>query len=411
VSEKQISLGLFGTYVLMSLILALWVGSESLPVDSSVPFLVAFSFATVFGWLAYASTNMHGAKSKSAIEVVVARLIAITLISTPVILMIYTMYAVFFWSSLLVFGVLTVTSSLEKSGATKGRDKLLSALFGTWLVVGTIVTLGRFSFLPYAQSAISLGSLDIFLEIRFIVTMATLTVLVSNSMIDAYRGPAIRVPSLPDLTLDPSADNGIAQTINTVLNSLLTVLQKVTNGIWYILVHVYTFLYRTGVSIADHLLELLRNVDLWRGIVRVLASFFALVILSLLLIVLCRGTAEYLQHDTSLFAISFADLATLLFDCFVFVSTAAIIIGIAWLWEWLPEGPTRALFAGAVVLLGSALAALIAWALAIPSTVEVPGFESLGVYTLGNLLIVISGLVYQLARAIGKKRDAEPVEP
>jgi hypothetical protein len=352
--------------------------------------LQLYIIAAVFGWFAFSSSIN---KERFQKHIVMA-----CVISFPVIGMITTFYAIFFWLSLIVFTCLGIISAIDKSGYKGDEDKFFVAIYSTWIIVGMIVTLGSFSFLPYAESAIAGENLSLFLNIRFVITALVLAIFVGKAMKDAFDGPQIKVTPLPDILIpDKEDDNPMLKPFLTIINAILMVIQKLTNVIWSAIVMLAIFLYRTGINLANRVMDLLENKDIWIGIGRVLLTFAILVLFTLLISTSAESLSGYLSNNTSLFTISLGDFFILLLAGLIFSIAMSFIVLECWLWELVDTPLNRTAFGGAMFLLGCALAGLIVYVLAKTDTLQLNGFKTLGLYTLFMMVAITSIFIYQIA--------------
>ncbi len=330
-------------------------------------------------------------------------------ISFPVFFMLLTSSAVFFWMSLLIFTALGVQNAVRKAHSTDQWESLLVGVYAAWVVSGIFVTLGSSSLLPYAESAISASNISLFLNVRFVLTALVIAALVGKSMLDAINGPEFNIASLPALSIsdDGNKDDvlgAIFSALVLVANTILLVIQKITNLVWQVIALIGVFLFRTGVNLGNLVVDLVTDSGIWFGMIRVVLTFVILIIFNLIIAAEVDRLYTYLRADTSLFVISFSDFFTLFTAGVIFCATLIMILIQCWLWDISTTPLVRAALGGAMFLAGFALSGFVIYVLSKIEILHIEGFRSLGVFTL--LLILAVGLVfiYQLMkRATARK--------
>lgn len=364
--------------------------------------LQIYIIVAVFGWFAY-SSSMGMSEFQRQLAIVCG-------VSFPVIGLVMTMHMTFFWITLIVFVILGIYSALNKADAKTEWDTFIVSIYAAWIIVGIVVTVGSTRFLPYAESAIDLANIHIFLNIRFVVTALLIIALVGKALVDAFNGPPIKISPLQSITLSSGVDDSaspfsaLLKALLVVLDAVLSVIQKLTNGVWYVMALLAIFIYRTGINLGNHVVDLVKNGGVWIGIFRVVLTYIVIIAFALMTTASSERITSYLNNDTSIFVVSMGDLGTFLLATFLFSIAMGFVVLECVIWK-LGESPLfRSAFGGAMLLVGYALSGYVLYLFGKIDTLHIRGFQTMGLYSLLMLFAVGSVFIYQISkRAVFKK--------
>ena len=315
-----------------------------------------------------------------------------------------------------VGGASLVSWKLRDTTKAPPWDQFINSLYLLWVVLGAIITLGNTTLFPYARPATAISQITIFLNIRYILTGLFLLVCLVTSIVRAFRGGVRRIPSLPPLTLDSSvyvrpALAALLKPFDIVVNAMVRLLWFVADTIWKLLALLGTYLGRTGKNLANQLYELVFSKDIWKSIIRVLATF-------VLVVGLVYGTAwvsptiwSYLTSNVSYSAALTMDSDMRSFWQVVayFLGTLFAILFFFWIWDY-EDQVYQALFGGSMIIVGVGLAGLLMYALAQLKTLAIVGFDRLGPFTFTILCVVGIVFVGQLVRRVSTRSKNSRIE-
>jgi hypothetical protein len=395
--EGSFGIQMFVSLVLVAAVTAFIVSSNLIGWAPSTKAIIleVYIFLVALGWFAFSASN-----SKSDfIGQGATALIAVA----PVIGMVLTLSSILFWMSLIVVVAVGINSALDRAETDDGFQQILIAIYAAWVTAGLFITIGSTSILPYAESALRLEDIHILLSVRFLVTALVIVAMVGKSILDAYSGPRIVINPLPDLSIqnDGSADDTIQAILTpviTVLNAILSVVQKVTNAVWQVIALIAVFLYRTGKNLADHFVDLISNKGVWFGIARVVLTYTLIVLIAVIVDSHATNMHLYVTSDTSPFAITLGLLLTLIVTGILFAAILSVIVGECVLWKLVDNPLTRASLGGAGLLMALALSAFLLYFIQKAIDFHMDGFKKLGVYSILLLFGVGIVFIYQVTK-------------
>lgn len=327
----------------------------------------------------------------------------------PIAAMTLTQSPVLFWISLvltLAWGVLGGVDSAPSG--TSDWQEVLIGVYSAWVVAGSVITLGSTSMLPYSQPALALSEIHLILDARLLLT-SFLVLFLGDSMVRAFgEGPPVIRP-LPDIRISETANSSdpmissIMQPIIVILNVMLLVVQRITNAIWHVIALLCVYLYRTGANLANLVVDLLSTSRLWLELVRVIASFLAVVVFATLVQMISSDVVVYMRSDTSLGSISAQNFWTLTVAAVLFGVTVAIIVALCALWGVRKRALNQASYGGAMLLVAGWLSGGLIYVLSYTGLFRIIGFGTLGLYSLLLILFVGSVFLFQVLKRVAAR--------
>lgn len=287
-------------------------------------------------------------------------------------------------------------------------DTFSSCLYITWIVSGLFITLGRTSYLPYASPISAISQIHLLLDLRVLITALLLLLLIGKAVVEAFDEGVPEVLALPQFKL-PGVEKGtndiivkIIQPFIIVTNAILLVIQKITNSIWHVVAMVGIYLYRIGSILADDVIVLVFKDKVWLVVFRVLVTFIAVLVLTLLIKYIAPSIIFYLTSNTSIFSIQLMHLQTIIQLIGIFAVTLFLIVIVCWIWEFAEKPLGKAAFAGSTLIISWCLASIIMHLIVLSSLFNIRGFDTLGIYTLSIILLITSVFIFQVIKRLSK---------
>lgn len=310
-----------------------------------------------------------------------------------------------YWSYILI---LRVTEDIQPSW-----KRILSIIYAEWVFVGFVVTLGSPSLLSYATPVIKLSEIYSLLDLRYLLTICVILAASGDAMVKALSSELPDIVDLPDLRFSiPSKDaysNELFITILTplivILNSFILVFQKLTNIVWHLLVMILIYVYRTGVNLANHLIDLFTNGRIWLQIAKILSTIIMVIIFAIATKGISPFVYKYLTSESSLSLISADIIFTLLKIFGFFLMTLIGIILLSALWSIHTNLLTehylsQCAFGGSMILISLSLSAGVVYFISKFKILYILGFNYIGVYSLLILFIVGGVFIFQVIKRL-----------
>lgn len=367
-----------------------------------LPLIQIFCLLIILGWVAFTGSRDGG---DFFIGIVVFGLMLIAFVTA----VIYPNH-ISFWASLLILVLMSFIAVEDKTDFSDDWTKFTAYIYTAWIVSSLFITLGRTSYLPYAEPLVSISQIHFLLDIRILATALILIIFIGKAVIDAADKGIPEIPALPNLKIPElesfAANNLGAAIVNpfiNVINAILLVLQKITNLIWYMVATVGVYLYRVGSGLAEYFVKLILESEIWLAIGKTLLTFTFAVIVILGTGYLSPLIKFYLTSDTSFFSISADIFWIIMLLAGGFAGSLCLIVLTGTIWEFKGNLLGKAAFAGSMLLIAWALSAALAYGFNASAFMTLRGFNSMGIYSL--FIIVIIGLVFlfQVARSVIKK--------
>ena len=170
---------------------------------------------------------------------------------------------------------------------------------------------------------------------------------------------------------------------------------------WKLVYRFSTYLWRIGSNLAQNFLTFLLNSEIWLSIVKVVATFIAVVTLSSIAQKLSPRAVAYLQSTTSV--ISEDNLLSLGWFALGFVGVLILLIVICMIWNLVDTPDDKAVFCAVIILIVWASTGFLMFALSRWDKTAVLGSGYPGVFTLTIWALVIVIAVINLAKGIALK--------
>jgi hypothetical protein len=399
--EGSIGIKIFTAIIITGTVVAFLECSEDIswPLPPRTIVLHIYIIAAAIGWYAFASSKSRQSFFDETLRCY--------LLCSPIAAMVLTQSPVLFWIAL---GITVIWGVIESLNADRfGQsdwEKALLGVYTAWIVASSVITLGSTSFLPYSRSALALSDIHLILDARILLTALLFLLLLGDSMVTAFNEGMPDIRALPDIRISEITSGydplilSILQPVVVILNVILLVIHKVTNVVWHLIALLAVYLYRTGVNLAGHTIDLLSKTRIWLSILRVIISFSVMVLFTTMVMAFSPDIVEYIRSNTSLFSISAHNFWTFLVAIVLFALTLATIVMLCALRGVRDKGLNQASFGGAMILVASWLSGVLMYILSYTQLFKIPGFASIGLYSLLLVLFVGSVFLFQVAKRV-----------
>lgn len=217
-----------------------------------------------------------------------------------------TFSRMFFWATLLLWCLIAIREVLSEEG-DEGWMRGLQILGVVWTVSGAIITIGTIPFLGYAENAVeSLHGVSVFLELRILLGTAFIVLLVATAFCRALQE---RLPNLPTLVSPrlkvPDASRGsvfevLIAPFAIVFNVIFLIMTAIADVIYKVITLLAAYLIRIGKHAATILLDLLSERGAAMTVLRLIAAYVLVLILSVTAVACAKPAIAYIRSGTFL---------------------------------------------------------------------------------------------------------------
>jgi len=306
-----------------------------------------------------------------------------------------------FWSSLIIWVIITSIFVSDKAQNVDGWEKFLLIMGCTWSVASTIVFIGRTSWLPFAIVATeSLRAVHILLDLRYFIGILFFGALMVTSLTKAFKQTLPEFQSIKPWRIDePDEREGLFSSLMLpfiiVANAFLLFLNIITDYLWRAIRILFTFFGHIGQQLAILVNKFFLEIDALRVTLKVLATFFLCVFI-FKIVTNCTAPVEaYLRATLWLEQLSSLAIIT-------GWSTVILICmgGIFWLMEITDFSKIRTpvIFGLAMILSVFLISGAVLYRLSGFENLLINGFGAIGPFSTILLFLIVAGFIKMLMK-------------